>query len=455
MKRRTTILLMLIITLSITLFIPSYAYAAPSSQVWRDPDIANYINFDDSVDETIYFKNSADSSLDDVASTIQYITLAAANLNPSSASIELEASWEIYDPDDNLRASGTVTSPLPIPEIFSPYSTTIPVDIYTWNLGPPSDTLDIYTDYIEFEDDNTLRILRPQEYLILTITINCEGDGDSRIVFFFRATEHEPDPDDIPIKEIDDTEKGIPLPERMNIYYQDEELPIRPIGWWPLHNSYDPYDSDINTGHRFEQVGTAPLRGWTRDPTTTAFSKANKMVHQMAIPPAELGTIHICGFKFTDLNRNGIWDERFEPKISGVTITLLGEDGVTLAQEYYEGDFNILGENPEETGDDGLIGHYCFNLEDVIPGTYIFYVQETVPEGNIPTTPTIIGPIILEVGPGEEVYSSGNIFGNASPIPVGGTLLPLDLVQLTISWIILGVLISLITISFTMVGKKK
>lgn len=58
---------------------------------------------------SIIFKNSANGDLNDVASTIQNITLAAANLNPSRVSIDLEADWTIYTPDNNPRTSDTVT----------------------------------------------------------------------------------------------------------------------------------------------------------------------------------------------------------------------------------------------------------------------------------------------------------------------------------------------------------
>ncbi|MCP8310090.1 MAG: hypothetical protein L6N94_01130 [Candidatus Methylarchaceae archaeon HK01M] len=478
MKRRIKFFILLISILSISLFLPFIANAAPSSKIDElDP---NFITINTSQTEEINFTNSAGTTnLDDVASTIQYITLAATVENPSSASIELSANWAIYEPgtlppDSNARTKGTVVGYKSENVIYAPYSLTTNVDIYTWNLGKPSGTLEGYTASSQFAAD--LKILRPHEYLILTITINCIGNEDSAIDFFFRGSEFAPTSvpitsigtlsyDDNPEEDISDPEKT----QRMNLFYQDTVVgnpsnPTRQIGWWPLHNSLDPYDAGINDGHAFKQSApNDPLKSWTIDPlggTQGGFSKTRKMVHQ--IPPVNgYGSIHLCGFKFRDLNTNGIFDVDAiipEPKIDGVTITLLGADGETLAQDYYSGDFTLLGSNPVETGEGGLIGHYCFNLENVELGSYTFFIRETLPEGTIPTTPIIIGPIEINIDTSEQVTISGNIFGNI-PLdprdPVGGTLLPADLVQLTISWMNLGILISLITIGLAMAGKKK
>jgi hypothetical protein len=216
------------------------------------------LNDEDTV--SIIFKNSANGNLDDVASTIQNITLAAANLNPSRVSIDLEASWAIYTPDNNTRTFGTVTGSNES-DFYSPYSTTTKVDIYTWKIIETN----VYTDSSQFTD--SLKVLRPQEYVNLTITIKCKGIvGDGRIWFFFRATEYSTS---TPITDI----RTIPEDQRMNLYYSKAPGPDQTKYWWPLHNSYDPYDGDIGTGHAFNQ------HSWTRVPTIRVFSKANKMVH--------------------------------------------------------------------------------------------------------------------------------------------------------------------------------
>ncbi|MBM4462317.1 MAG: IPTL-CTERM sorting domain-containing protein [Chloroflexi bacterium] len=384
----------------------SIAYAAPSSAVSVETD--NIIEVGSSQEVVVTFQNTASSDINDVASTIQFITFAAANLNPSRTLIALNASWEIYanEADPVPRVIGTVTG-VNTPEIYAPYSVTSPIDMYTWALGKPSGTLDVYTDTSQF--DNSLKILRPGEVLKLTITALCGGlVGDSRIWFFFRATEYEPT--SIPVPNIN----TIPEAQRMNLYYSKSPGPIQMPYWWPLHNSYDPYDADINTGHVFEQVS------WTRRATTRAFSKSNKLVHQIAVANPEEGSFsfHICGMKFNDLNRDGIHDSETEPGINGVAVTLLGPDQQTKAEVYYEGKFIYTppdDTNPLESGENGLEGSFCFNLQDVQPGTYVFYVREDVPPGWVATTPTLIGPITLvasDSGPRESLH---NNFGNASP----------------------------------------
>lgn len=430
--------------MSIPLFIPLIAYAAPSSEIYFEDgtdEEDNVLLLNEQGTVVITFKNSADSGLSDVASTIQNITLAAANLNPNRVSIDLNVLWEIYDPSGNLRISGTVAG-LKESGFYSPYSTTTEVDIYTWKILE----LNAYTDSSQFT--NTLKVLRPQEYVNLTITIICNDlVGDSRIWFFFRATEYSTS---TPITDI----RTIPEDQRMNLYYSKAPGPDQTKYWWPLHNSYDPYDEDIGTGHSFNQ------HSWTRVQTIKAFSKANKMVHQKPYeyPPAEKFSFHICGEKFDDLNRNGIRGEG-EPGIDGIEIILLGADMITPAEEYYPNMFIYPSPetNPLYSGENKLQGSYCFNLDDVDPeggvdgrGTYIFYVIEILPEGRIATTPTIIGPITLvasEDGPRESLY---NDFGNALPSQIGGTLIPVNemnigsLTSLTILALIASVTISII-----------
>jgi hypothetical protein len=95
-------------------------------------------------------------------------------------------------------------------------------------------------------------------------------------------------------------------------YYSKLPGPSQTQYWLPLHNSYDPYDSDIGTGHCFEQTS------WIRKATTTAFAKSNKTVHQQ---PSS--SFHICGFKFNDTNNDGVFQPGLEFGMNGVTVTLL------------------------------------------------------------------------------------------------------------------------------------
>ena len=83
-------------------------FAAPSGAIEVEKD--NVLQLGDSTEVVVTFRNTATTGLNDVASTIQFITLAAADLNPSRALIALNASWEIYKPGDlTPRASGNIT----------------------------------------------------------------------------------------------------------------------------------------------------------------------------------------------------------------------------------------------------------------------------------------------------------------------------------------------------------
>jgi len=423
---------------------------------------------------TVRFTNTAGAAITDVASTIQYITLAAANLNPTRTSILAQASATIHDPSVGgrpalgpLSVTGTQE---PAPAYYSPYSTSTAVDIWHWNLGPPSLTLDAYTASIQFAPD--LRILRPGEYVEFKITIQCAGQvGDSRIWFFFRATEFEPTSGQVPVTSLStvDPSSDPATTQRMNLYYQDSALPIRPVGWWPLHISYDPYDSNIDsgTGHSFEQVRSAPLYSWTRISTTTRFAKTNKLVHQTQVSDGTDGpypsSIHICGTKFNDLNSDGTYDVESEPGIDGVTVTLLGADAQTPASQYWEYSGKFSYPPPEnvppldvlQTRENGLAGSYCFNLINVQAGTYTFFIRITESSGRLATTPTLIGPITITVSdttPALAVFSIDHEFGNSMPpAPVGGIVVSVDRLGLLAPWIglfgLLGAVIGLVAIS--------
>lgn len=641
------------------LIIP-HMFAAPSGQVFfPEGEVSSedmVLELGASGENIVKFENTA-SDITDVASTIQFITLSAANLNPSRALIALDASWKIYEPGETIpRTSGAITGSLDENAIYAPYSTTETIFLYTWALGKPADDLDVYTSSGQFRDD--LKILRPGEVIELTITVECQNVvGDSRIWFFFVATEFQPT--SLPITDIN----AIPVGERMNLYYSKSPGPDQTPYWWPLHNSYDPYDPDIDTGHAFQQVS------WTIKDTTNVFAKADKLVHQKpvenpefvcidiikngpataqagdtiiyeftvancgnvdlsavtvtdpllggviwgidnlavgqsanfnvdyTIPPdhppydplentatasghhgdvevndsdshsvnvdpgdlcidiikegraaARVGdtityeftvtncgsvnlsnvtvtdtllggeiwstdtlvvgapitfqvdytipdpppsdpldntatasghhgvtdvsdsdshpinidkstfSFHICGIKFDDLNRDGKYDPAIDPTINGVTVTLLGLDETTPAEIYYAGKFTYPPPetNPLESGENMLRGSYCFNLQNVSPGTYTFYVEETVPPGRVATTPTLIGPLTLVAccdGPRESV---NNHFGNAEPEPepilVGGEVHSLNRLALLAPW--LGLVASLIA-GTTLVIKRR
>ncbi|MEM3507076.1 MAG: hypothetical protein QW589_06315, partial [Candidatus Bathyarchaeia archaeon] len=408
---------------------PSGSIGAPSGSVE-----GNVLELNGQEIVTVSFKNTAGGGLDDVASTIQYIALAAANLNPTRVRVDpLTATWEIYSPGSNTpRTSGTVNGELE-DGFYSPYSTTQTVQIYTWKIGPPSDNMNAYTNPSEFNDE--LKVLRPGETIKLIVNMACQGIvGDSMFWFFFKATEAHYTEGNYPIDI-----NAIQEENRMNLYYSKIPKGDNKLYWLPLHNSYDPHDADIGTGHNFDQ------HSWTRGPTTHAFAKANKLVHQKPPddPPAEKYSFHICGIKFNDLNRNGVYEADIEHGIGlilngkwiepGVKITLLGPDKQAKAEEYYPGDFTYPNpeDNPLYSDENGLRGSYCFNLENVNPkggvdkqGTYEFWVKIEELAGREATTPTLIGPIILRANNYGPYESLDNHFGNSllptRPKYVGG-----------------------------------
>lgn len=206
--------------------------------------------------------------------------------------------------------------------------------------------------------------------------------------------------------------------------------------WLPLHNSYDPWDSDIASGHAFEQTS------WNRVTTNTAYAKTNKVHHQSPTPDGGngdgTGVIHICGIKFNDLNGNGQYDPETDGVINDVMITLLGTiDPDQKAEVTYQGKLTIQEThgNPVLTGEGGNAapGVYCFNLIDVQPGTYQFYIRIEEPQGTEATTPTLITLAPITISDSETVYRVDNNFGNVRPPkvaltktltqPAGGTAL--------------------------------
>jgi len=431
-----------LVLLVLMLQFPSKVLAAPSGEIYfpetGDDEAHNILETGNSTDVTVLFKNAAGADITDVASTIQYITIAAANLNPTRTNISLLATWEIYPPNSATpRVYGNVMG-TKSNEIYSPYSTTTPIELYVWRLGPPNSTLQAYTNSSQFNND--LRILRPGEVLNFTVTVNCLDEvGDSVIWFFFKATEDAFADGSYPtsINQISD---------RSNLYYSKLPGPDKTRYWLPLHNSYDPYDSDLGTGHSFWQ------HSWTREPTTHAFAKANKHVHQkLAVPPAdgnggppaEVYTFHICGVKFLDINRNVVWEMGIDRPVDGVKLWLLAKtsDGrYVLAdspESPYYGKIKVIEEhgNPVVSGEGGktLSGHYCFNLNVTESGKYEFYIwldESTLPANykvypaienkSLIINATLIGPITLTTGENEVSYN--NNFANYPP-PVGGIII--------------------------------
>lgn len=426
MFKKTFIMLVAILLLSLV----PVANAAPSGTIY-DPVGAvadNVLLLGGSEWVAINFTNTAGAVITDVASTVQNVTLAAANLNPSRTQIPFPytAKWEIYVPGSpTSRASGSVVGSLDTSAIYAPYSTTDTVYLYTWAIPQAHP----YTGNPGEQFENTLGVLRPGEILELNVTMKCQNMvGDSRIWFFFRATEAAYAAGNYPTDI-----NAIPQNHRVNLYYSKLPGPIQTKYWLPLHNSYDPYDSDIGTGHNFDQLS------WTRGSTTHAFAKGNKLVHQKPVEdpvdPLPLQfSLHICGFKFDDLNRNGIYDVETERGINGVTVMLLGPDKTTNFTDFYPEWSYVPPEDATPdvltTGENQLAGSYCFNLvnsSSIVVGTsYTFYIKIVEPSGRGATTPTLIGPKTLVANAEGPRESLNNNFGNALPRPVGGVLTPVS-----------------------------
>ena len=110
----------------------------------------------------------------------------------------------------------------------------------------------------------------------------------------------------------------------------------------------------------------------------------------MQINPSAIIQGSISGFKWSDLNGNGVSDTG-EPKLSGWTIQLCSDSACA----------NVL-----QTATTDSSGNYSFN---VTPGTY--YVREVLQSGWRQTAPAsgVYGP--LTVSATTPTYSNQN-FGN-------------------------------------------
>ncbi|OGD54356.1 hypothetical protein A3K80_08465 [Candidatus Bathyarchaeota archaeon RBG_13_38_9] len=433
--------------------------AAPSGSIDLDPSISadNFLSVGEDEVVLIIFNNTAGAPITDVASTIQYLSVSVAVRNPTLISIALGADITIHNPDGSVRVTsfpvtGTLESTLFVPP-GGPSTPEETVDLYTWSLGPPSGTLSAYTDSSQFV--STLKILRPAEYLTLSITVTCAGVGDSVSWFFFRATEDAFSSGSYPTA-------ITAISDKKNLYYSKLPGPDATKYWLPLHNSYDPYDIDLLKGHVFDQ------NTWTRSATNTSYAKTNKIHHQSPKANGNNGggdpltsVIHICGIKFLDLNRDGIYNINTENGINGFEITLLGPDLKTKAEEFYSGSLQISEAhgNPVMSGEEGkaLPGVYCFNLINVKAGTYTFYVEIKESEGYKTTTPTSIGPIMFQVDndPGIEFFNVGNNFGNTIYQPVGGIITPANRVAILMPFIVFIGLVGIVSSIFVLWRRRR
>jgi len=179
-----------------------------------------------------------------------YMTLTAVVQDSTLVGVTVDAYVTVYYSGGTTKWSSAVSGTAET-IIYAPWSTTHVFSAVTWTL-PGTVTLE------------------GGEYLIITIELHCLGEGSTIIDVFPRATE-------------DDHTEGQPLgsiSDKVNLYRYKDGL------WYPLHNTYDPYDTDINNGHSWYQ------HKWDRRETTTAYAKGTKTVIQGPAPPPEECTVN-------------------------------------------------------------------------------------------------------------------------------------------------------------------
>jgi hypothetical protein len=191
-------LLFILVALLALVSIASAANAAPTGKISLGPNISadNYVvEGQTEQDVKIDFKNDATiqtaGSAAEIASTVQYLRICAAIINPGRITILSPADWQIIGTDGStVRTSGTITTGLLHSQDFVPPGPVVPplsVDIYTWDIGGSQSHP--YTGASGEGFENSLPVLLPQETLRLIIDVQCTGVGDSIDWFFFRATE--------------------------------------------------------------------------------------------------------------------------------------------------------------------------------------------------------------------------------------------------------------------------
>jgi hypothetical protein len=120
----------------LTLFAAPIVYAAPTGKMdFVGPEGSTAINVLRTGEQeqlSVVFMNDAGAAITDVPSTLQYIKLAAVNLNPDKVEIGTTAQWSIYTPGTPpvARVSGSATASIDSSAIYSPFSTTQAVTEY-------------------------------------------------------------------------------------------------------------------------------------------------------------------------------------------------------------------------------------------------------------------------------------------------------------------------------------
>jgi len=168
---------------------------------------------------------------------LQYITLTAVASN-NLVDIMGIANVTIHRSDDTVKWAGGVSGTTET-ITYAPWSLTESFSAVTWALPGAV-------------------VLAGGEILKISVGLRCLGEGTTFIHIFPRATE-------------DHHTTGQPLgsvTDRRNLYQHTDDL------WYPLHNSYDPYDADIDKGHSWDQ------HTWNPRETTTAYAKGEKRVEQ-------------------------------------------------------------------------------------------------------------------------------------------------------------------------------
>ena len=242
-------LTLLLTSLSIMLFFAVPVIADPGPGPSVDITLLDPLNLISVGDRDAFLAtmvNTGDPGLPQ--DVLQYITLTAV------ASNNLVKVWGIANvtvqrSDATLKWVGAVSGTTET-IMYAPWSLTESFSAVTWTL-PETVTLE------------------GGEILKIGVGLRCLGEGTTRIHIFPRATE-EHHPVTVPPGSVLD---------RRNLYQYNGP-------WYPLHNSYDPYDANINNGHSWDQ------HSWNPRETTSAYAMGEKTVEQTDGPPP-VGGFHI------------------------------------------------------------------------------------------------------------------------------------------------------------------
>ena len=244
-------LALLLASLLIMLFLTVPVIADPGPGPSVDITILDPVNLISVGDKDAFLATMVNTGdPDPPQDVLQYITLTAVASN-NLVDIMGIANVTIHRSDDTVKWAGAVMGTTET-ITYAPWSLTESFSAVTWTLPE-------------------VVVLVGGETLKIGVGLRCLGEGFTRLHIFPRATE-------------DHHTTGQPLgsiSDRRNLYQHADDL------WYPLHNSYDPYDADIDNGHSWDQ------HTWNPRETMHAYAKGEKTVEQTEDHPP------VGGFRIT------------------------------------------------------------------------------------------------------------------------------------------------------------